>query len=309
MSFGRRLLDKLPLLGVITITIVLPLVIWRIPIWQVNSVFSTNTTSKQPSVGSSPKELAELENSYRGTLVQAVGGLFFLVTASLAYKNFKIAEDKQVTERFSKSVEMLGSEKVEVRLGGVYMLERISRDSPEDYGTVIEVLSAFVRERSPRVMSSSNSSPENDLDEFTETDIQAVVKVIGRRRVNRIRLVDKIDLTHVRLSGSNLGGLDFSGVNFSGSLLRGTYFHKATLNGVFLTDAILSSAKLSEAQLNGANIMCANLVMANLPSAQLNNANLNGANMSGAFLRKAILRNANLSCAKLTSADLVNAES
>jgi hypothetical protein len=37
-----------------------------------------------------------------------------------------------------------------VRLGGVYSLERISKESADDYWTVMENLTAFVRERSRR---------------------------------------------------------------------------------------------------------------------------------------------------------------
>jgi hypothetical protein len=44
---------------------------------------------------------------------------------------------------FSKAVEQLGSDKLEVRLGGIYSLERISKESPDDYWTVMENLTAF----------------------------------------------------------------------------------------------------------------------------------------------------------------------
>src|SRR5215472_8274288 len=58
---------------------------------------------------------------------------------------------RRITETFSKAIEQLGSDKVEVRLGGIYSLERISKESPDDYLTVMENLSAFVRERSHRI--------------------------------------------------------------------------------------------------------------------------------------------------------------
>ncbi len=57
---------------------------------------------------------------------------------------------RRITESFSKAVEQLGSDKLEVRLGGIYSLERISKESPDDYWTVMENLTAFVRERSRR---------------------------------------------------------------------------------------------------------------------------------------------------------------
>ncbi|HLP92380.1 MAG TPA: hypothetical protein VK184_27780, partial [Nostocaceae cyanobacterium] len=69
--------------------------------------------------------------------------------AEAAMKNAKIAEDKQITERFAKAVELLANKEIEARLGGIYTLERIARDSPEDHWTIMEVLTAFIREKRP----------------------------------------------------------------------------------------------------------------------------------------------------------------
>jgi Protein of unknown function (DUF2934) len=66
---------------------------------------------------------------------------------------------RRITESFSKAVEQFGSDKLEVRLGGIYSLERISKESPDDYWTVMENLTAFVRERSRR-----NEAERNALD-------------------------------------------------------------------------------------------------------------------------------------------------
>lgn len=40
---------------------------------------------------------------------------------------------RRITESFSKATEQLASEKIEARLGGIYTLERISRESSDDY--------------------------------------------------------------------------------------------------------------------------------------------------------------------------------
>jgi len=57
---------------------------------------------------------------------------------------------QRLTESYSKAVEQLASEKIEERLGGIYTLEQISRESPSRYWTVMETLTAFARERSQR---------------------------------------------------------------------------------------------------------------------------------------------------------------
>jgi hypothetical protein len=69
-----------------------------------------------------------------------------LENAEAALKNAKAAEDKQITERFTKAVEQLASQEITVRLGGIYALERIANNSEDDHWTIMEVLTAFVRE-------------------------------------------------------------------------------------------------------------------------------------------------------------------
>lgn len=65
--------------------------------------------------------------------------------------------------------------KLEVRLGAVYALERIARDSEEDYWPVIEILTAYVRENAPRQQNDEGAKPH------PRADIQAILTVIGRR--------------------------------------------------------------------------------------------------------------------------------
>jgi len=70
--------------------------------------------------------------------------------AETAQRNIKIAQDKQLTDRFTAAVTNLsadGPDKMAQRLGGIYALERIAHDSPEDHWTVMEVLTAYVRDK------------------------------------------------------------------------------------------------------------------------------------------------------------------
>ena len=66
---------------------------------------------------------------------------------------------RRITESFSKAIEQLGSDKLEVRLGGIYALERISQESPQDHWTVMENLTAFVRERTQRTEAERTIKP------------------------------------------------------------------------------------------------------------------------------------------------------
>jgi len=55
-------------------------------------------------------------------------------------RDIEIAQNGQMTERFTKAVDQLGSNQVAIRLGGIYALERIARDSRQDHWTIMETL-------------------------------------------------------------------------------------------------------------------------------------------------------------------------
>ena len=79
----------------------------------------------------------------------------------------EIAEQGHITERYTKAIQQLGDTSLAVRLGGIYALERIAIDSERDHPTVVEVLSAFVREQSKKC---DPSAEERTTQEATETD-------------------------------------------------------------------------------------------------------------------------------------------
>ena len=232
--------------------------------------------------------------------------------AEAANKNAEAANQKQITERFSKAIEQLGSDKPEVILGGIYTLERIARDSEPDQWTIMEVLTAFVRQNAPIIKENESQSPE-DQEKFLKLriSIRACLTVIVERKHPDLEN-KRLDLTKVNISGFNLKKANLKGANLTGANLTEANLTEANLTeaNLFranLTGAYLEEADLTEANLTGANLTGANLFRANLTEANLILANLTGADLKGADLTGAYLTGANLTGANLTGANLTGA--
>ena len=60
-------------------------------------------------------------------------------------RRFVLSRGGQVTDRYTKAIEQLGSEKLDVRIGGIHVLERVARGSARDHPAVMEMLAAFGR--------------------------------------------------------------------------------------------------------------------------------------------------------------------
>lgn len=158
----------------------------------------------------------------------------------------------QITERFTRAVDQLGNkDALDVRLGGIYALERIARDSAADEDAIIEILSAYVHGHAPlaihRTISTSprgSDQPESTLvDQPTANvplapdpravanpgrrqkmpslqtraaDVQAAVTVLTRRRVD----ARPADLPLVDLRRANLQSADLRRANLENADLQ-----------------------------------------------------------------------------------------
>jgi Pentapeptide repeats (8 copies) len=255
-------------------------------------------------VGSAkPALLQTARDAARGRLLTLAAGLFAAgalvfttLNFNLSRRTFELTEQGQVTDRFTKAIEQLGSDKLDVRIGGIYALERVARDSAEDHPTVMEVLTAFIREHSREQwpLPDTDSSEQGPL---TRPDVQAAVTVVGRRDAERDIRGRRVDLTAAHLARAQLGGAQLGGANLRGANLTG-----ARLGGANLLYTHLGGANLLYTHLGGANLTDAHLTRADLTRADLTDANPTDANLTGADLTNVGLTDADLTGADLTGA-------
>lgn len=305
---GRWLLPLA--LGILTLSAVT--ILWKLPQWQAES---------RRGQGVTEKELFDVENSARATLGQLIGTATLLAGLFFAWQQLgntgqtlRVGEQGQITERFTRAVDQLGSDDVTIRLGGIYALERIARDSRRDAEPVMEVLTAYVRNQTPLVpiVAASPAATPTGARAGPAVDVQAVLSVISRRTTVEGE-------THcLDLSSTNLAGADLAGANLTNLCLRGADLSGANLAAANLTgsdliladlhDANLDGARLNSVTLSKANLARANLHRADLTGARLDSANLGSAQLEETTLHNTVLIRADLSRALLFRADLDGAE-
>lgn len=195
-------------------------------------------------------------------------------SAKAADAQAKTAEQGHITDRFTKAIEQLGSDKMAVRLGAIYGLERISKDSPRDHWTIMETLTAFVRENAPapvpqylvnylvevgvvegRSQKLPLEPPKQRLRQ--PTDIQAILTVLGRRgekaRKKEAAAGRRLGLWVTDLRGAFLNGAHLEDADLYGADLRLASLRNADLHNAYLHKANLQRAHdLTQTQVNSA---------------------------------------------------------
>jgi hypothetical protein len=69
-----------------------------------------------------PKDRAAAEASTRTGLIAGLAGLGALGSLAIATRTYRLTQQGQITDRYTKAIEQLGSDKLDVTLGGLYAL-------------------------------------------------------------------------------------------------------------------------------------------------------------------------------------------
>jgi hypothetical protein len=221
--------------------------------------------------GASVRLLQTARDAARGRLLTLGAGLFAAGALLFTALNFRLlqktsqqtdqsqqdtyhlAEQGQVTDRYSKAVEQLSSDNLVVRIGAVYALERVVLDSDDPnryhravmdsnryHRTVMEVLTAFIREYSKEQWPENPKDPE---DRWTRPDIQAAVTVVKRRNVEHDG-GDRIDLYKAVLRGADLSDAKLGRAILRLADLTNAYLYRADFVGADLREATIKTVHI-----------------------------------------------------------------
>ena len=215
-----------------------------------------------------------------GLIIAAVIALPLAIWRSLvAERQAETAQQGLLNERYQKGAEMLGSDVLSVRLGGIYALRWLAEEHSKQYHVqVLRLFCAFLRNPVGATVQRIGSPGSSQ-------DVEAILEMIRSRDKARIGLESHEGYT----------------LDLHGARLHGARLDSANLSQAKLWDADLSSPE--DDPINRTRLDDANLARANLIRTQLK-----GADLTGARLQKALLLRANLSGTRLVVADLSGAQ-
>ncbi|MFJ9750728.1 pentapeptide repeat-containing protein [Streptomyces chartreusis] len=267
-------------------------------------------------------------NDVRTTLLQVVGGLVVLFGAYATWRQLRVSQDGlratqegYVTDRFSRAVDQLGSDKLDVRIGGLHALWRIAEQSARDREAIISIQAAYLRTHLPWPPAGPQSPaadvPINDIAPLETRAADAQVALTALGVLCRHREQSWVNLSITDLRRADCDGLWFPEVNFDRACMEAAGLYHANLTQASLvsvnlrhadlTTAILRRARCVLADLRAAKLVETDLRDADFTETDLREANLRKADAHGAVFHRADLRTADLRGTDLSTADLVEA--
>lgn len=300
--------------GALVLLVVLPWLVWRGP-YIIDAKYIDRTELTKGS--------AALVTGLRTAVVAFTAALGAGIALLYTARTYRLTRRGQITDRFTKALERLGSPEIYVRIGGILALEQIVQDAPEQAATdAARVLGHFIRHRAPKI--ASTPDPDNsDWPSEPTADVQAALTALtrteSRTHVDPREVLDlhglhlagadlaHADLTHANLAGATLTKTNMSWATLAGASLAGATLTGASLVGATLTRADMAKATLTRADMAGAMLTRAFMAWATLTETILFEATLTRASLFEATLSGAIVEGATLNRTDLSGADLSSA--
>jgi hypothetical protein len=271
------------------LAVVLFLFVFVVPRWFVpaRSAASLAGVEDPAARGRLEDDRLKLQNDVRIGLLQAVAGVAVIAAVVVTWQQLEtdrrqlrqqleVAGQEQAGERFARALDQLGSEQLDVRLGGIYGLERIAARAPgaaaaaaggayrppgsgdppsvfwgsQDRAQVFEILSAYVRTTSHRPPIGPGGADATL--QTSQPDVTAAVTVPARRTV--LEGDPPLDLSGSLLPSARLGWARLARADLRGADVRGTSLQHADLAGAHLEQSLLCGTQFQGADLRGAHL-------------------------------------------------------
>jgi len=145
----------------------------------------------------------------------------------LATRTQQTSERGQITERYTRAVEQLGSDNLAVRLGALYALEAVARDSADDAQMIYDVIVAFAK------LHMAQHDPDEPRPPQPADYTAALTIALRSPDTTKLDLsgmsIVEIVVDHRNWTGLDLSRCELVDVHFIGCNLTGPHFFGAAL--------------------------------------------------------------------------------
>ena len=246
-----------------------------------------------------------------------VGGLIAILLAMwrsrVAERQADTSQQGLLYDRYQRGAQMLGDGNLAVRLAGIYTLQRLAEEHPDQYHIqIMQLFCSFVRSPTDDGRISRHDKARGETGSRLRADVQAALYAIGGRSQQGIAKERGSNNFSLDLRFANLKGAFLDAFNLSGAILTGSDLSNSSLNDAQLDRAILFRADISYSSLSDANLAWARLSEAKFTEAVMLQTDLSNTygvetDFSGAHLADSNCWNSRLMWARFAGTHFRNA--
>ena len=171
----------------------------------------------------------------------------------IANKNVEIQLNNAIEERFNNAITLIGNDKAATRLGAIYALDHIAKDTynkEKSYTkTIFQILCSYIRE------TTNNVEYKNKFKDKPSVEIQTIIDLLFKSHLNNFNgyIELQADLSFSYLCGADFNKAHCKGANFSFSHCEGSFFESANCEGSFFLNTHCEGANFCRSHCEGAD--------------------------------------------------------
>ena len=165
----------------------------------------------------------------------------------IANKNVEIQLNNAIEERFKNAISLIGSNNAATRLGAIYALDHIAKDTynkEKSYTkTIFQILCSYIRE------TTNNDEYKIKFKDKPSVEIQTIIDLLFKSHLNNFNgyIELQADLSYSYLCGADFNKAHCKGANFSEAHCDGAFFLLANCEGADFMEAHFEKADFSKA--------------------------------------------------------------
>ena len=196
-------------------------------------------------------------------------------------KNIEIQINNAIEERFKNAISLIGSDNAATRLGAIYALDHIAKDTynkEKSYTkTIFQILCSYIRE------TTNNDEYKIKFKDKPSVEIQTIIDLLFKSHLNNFNgyIELQADLSYSYLCGADFNKAHCKGANFSFSHCEGSFFESANCEGSFFWNTHCEGANFCRSHCEGADFRYSHCAGATFFHVCFKDANFVGADCSG----------------------------
>jgi Pentapeptide repeats (9 copies) len=214
-----------------------------------------------------------------GLIPTIVGIMTLVVTIFCNTNTVGKDQEKSIEERFLKTIELIGHDKINVRTGGIIILKQIFQESPDKKQESVELLANLIRINSPfptyKEKIINNNAKNKKITPKNDNHVLADVAMA-------LRIIKKTHREPAKTEG--IGGITKEVYPSEAIDLTGVNLYNSDLSNGNLENISFNSSNFKEVNLDGANLKNSYLRNTNLKTTTMKNANLAKTNFQGSSI-------------------------
>lgn len=190
----------------------------------------------------------DYKNERIKTAFQLFSGIFFVLTFAISIITYNQTDKRDYSNRYSEGIKLLSNPNYDIRIGGMYSLEKLGIESQDYSSQISKVLCSYIQNNSPNIINDTIRN-RSKISQIIKSDTVSLYKIRNDIQIafNVIGELKKLKFNNdiaPEFFDVDIRGIDLRGLNFDNSIFYRSIINEANFDYSEMENCQFVSSKL-----------------------------------------------------------------